>query len=366
MALYLGKNWTKTSLRSYLSDLSSVAGAVPYTYSDGKADGVRAIGVNTGSGLEFNVIPGRAMDIYNCRYRGIPLHFNSATGMTSPAYYEEPGLRWLRTFFGGLLSTCGITYCGAPGTDGEDELGLHGRIGNSGAENVCISERWIEDEYLITLSGRMREASVMGENITLTRTISTRLGAKSIKIEDVIENRGFTPQPLMMLYHFNFGFPLLSETSRIIAPIVSTEPREKQSAEGNGIAECLEFSGPVPGYVEKVFFHKLAADSNDRTFTALINPDVGGQPLGVVLRYNQKQLPELTEWKMIGEDCYVCGLEPGTVNPIGRAAARKQGKLPLINAQETYNVGIEFEVLDTNEQITNIKNEASKLVSRKL
>jgi len=350
-------------LRSYLSDLSSVAGAVPYTYSDGKADGVRAIGVNTGSGLEFNVIPGRAMDIYNCRYRGIPLYFNSATGMTSPAYYEEPGLRWLRTFFGGLLSTCGITYCGAPGTDGEDELGLHGRIGNSGAENVCISERWIEDEYFITLSGRMREASVMGENITLTRTISTSLGAKSIKIEDVIENQGFTPQPLMMLYHFNFGFPLLSETSRIVAPIVSTEPREKQSAEGNGVAECQEFSGPVTGYVEKVFFHKLAADSKDRTFTALINPDVGGQPLGVVLRYNQKQLPELTEWKMIGEDCYVCGLEPGTVNPVGRAAARKQGKLPLINAQETYNVGIEFEVLDTNEQITNIKNEASKLVS---
>ncbi len=365
MAEYLGKTWTKTQLRSYLSDVSSIAGATPYIYSEGKADGVKAVNVRTGAGLEFNVIPGRAMDIFDCRYKGIPLQFSSATGMTSPAYYEESGLQWLRSFYGGLLTTCGITYCGAPCNDLGQELGLHGRISNSEAEKVSVNEQWNADEYEISLSGRMREAFVMGENLTLSRKITTSLGRNSIRIEDNIENRGFETQPLMMLYHFNFGFPLLSEKSRIIAPIQSTTVRDKQASDDNGLEECREFSDPQPDYKEKVFFHQLQADNKGNTFVALVNPDVEGAPLGIVLRFNKKQLPEFTEWKMTGQGCYVCGLEPGTVNPIGRAEARKQNKLPVIKAQETYKVLIDFNVINSLEQVKAIEEEAAKLANSK-
>jgi hypothetical protein len=48
------------------------------------------------------------MDIYVCRYQGIPLQFTSVTGMTNPDYYEEPGLNWLRTFFGGFYLLAGL------------------------------------------------------------------------------------------------------------------------------------------------------------------------------------------------------------------------------------------------------------------
>lgn len=71
------------------------------------------------------------MDIYVCRYQGIPLQFTSATGVTNPGYYEEPGLNWLRTFFGDFLSTCGITYSGAQSEDQWKVFGLHGRVGNA-------------------------------------------------------------------------------------------------------------------------------------------------------------------------------------------------------------------------------------------
>ncbi len=94
MAHYLEKTWTKSELRAYLSDIGAVAGATPAVLSDGKGDGVRSVAVRTGSGLEFTVLPGRAMDVPQCWYKGIPLHFASATGVTSPGYYEEPGLRW--------------------------------------------------------------------------------------------------------------------------------------------------------------------------------------------------------------------------------------------------------------------------------
>jgi hypothetical protein len=361
MAHFLGRQWTKQELRKYLSNIAAVAGAVPFEYSDGKADGVQGVAVTTGSGLSFTVLPGRAMDIYECRFKGIPLHFSSSTGVTAPAYYEEPGLRWLRTFFGGLLSTCGITYSGAPSTDQGEVLGLHGRIGNAGAENLRVCEEWDGDDYRITVGGRMREALVMGENLLLTRTITTMLGAKAIRIEDTIENLGFTAQPLQMLYHFNFGFPLLSETSRVVAPIISTVPRDEQARADNGLAECRRFSTPVQGYTEKVFFHDLAADSAGRTFVALVNPSVGGVPMGVVLRYEKKALPKLTEWKMVGTDCYVCGLEPGTTNPIGRAAARSKGELMTLAPQAVHRVVVDFEVLGSPEELASIEAEAKKL-----
>ena len=197
------------------------------------------------------------MDIFECFYKGIPLHFSSATGMTSPAYYEEPGLQWLRSFYGGLLTTCGITYCGAPSSDQGKELGLHGRISNAAAEGVSVDERWKDNEYVISLGGRMREAFVMGENLVLRRNITTQLGSKGLRITDVIENLGFSPQPLMMLYHMNFGFPLLSENSRIIIPAASTEPRDEQSAADNGVRDCLSFRNRTAGMRRRFSFTSL-------------------------------------------------------------------------------------------------------------
>ena len=103
----------------------------------------------------------------------------SGTGITSPAYYEEPGLGWLRSFFVGLLTTCGITNAGAPSTDQGRAFGLHGRVSNAGAEDLAIDQEWEGDEYLLRLKGRMREVfPLVGENMTLTRRIETRLGAK--------------------------------------------------------------------------------------------------------------------------------------------------------------------------------------------
>jgi hypothetical protein len=166
-----------------------------------------------------------------------------------------------------------------------------------------------------------------------------------------------------MLYHFNFGFPLLSETSRVVAPIISTVPRNDQAAADNGIAECRGFSAPIQGYKEKVFFHDVATDGKGRSFIALINPSVGGVPMGVVLRYEKKALPKLTEWKMIGTDCYVCGLEPGTANPIGRAVARSQGELMTLAPQAVHHVAVEFEVLDSREELASIDAEAQKMAS---
>ena len=95
---------------------------------------------------------------------------------------------------------------------------------------------------------------------------------------------------------------------------------------------------------------------------ALVNRAVGdGQPLAIVERFSVKELPFLTEWKMVRKGFYVLGLEPGTVLPLGRGALREKGTLPMLAGQRTYSVTIDFEVLDTAAEIAALEREAASL-----
>jgi hypothetical protein len=362
MAWYSGRNWTREELTARIGDPHQLAGARGSILTDGKADGVRAVEVATGSGFTFTVLPGRGMDIPFASYKGKAISFFSGTGITSPAYFEEPGLEWRRSFFVGLLTTCGIANAGAPSVDQGTPFGLHGRVSNAAAENLCIDQEWEGDEFMIRLKGTMRESEAMVENLTLTRTVETRLGARSLRIHDTVRNRGFSPQPLMLLYHFNYGFPLLGPGARVVGPITKSVPRDDQARKDKGLEECLTFPEPVQGYAEKVFFHTLADRPDGRTFVALVNRDTGdGQPLGIVTRWSRKELPTFTEWKMPCKGFYVIGLEPGTMSPHGRGVLREQGALPMIEGQASYDVTIDFEVLDSIAEIEAIEKEAKKL-----
>jgi len=365
MAEYLGRKWNKQELAAVIGDPAQIAGITRCTLDEGKAAGVQALEVDTGSGLRFTVLPGRGMDIAGAYYRGKALAFLSPTGITSPAYYDEPGLAWLRGFFAGLVTTCGISNAGAPSVDQGQEFGLHGRLSNAAAEDVSVQQEWQGQEYRLSVQGRMREAQAMGENLVLTRSVETRLGADSFTLEDRIENRGFEEQPLMMLYHCNFGFPLLGANARVVGPIEKTEARNEQAKQDRGIEEALIFPEPIQGCEEKVFFHTLAADAKGETFIALLNRDIGdGTPLGMIMRFNTKQLPQLTQWKMPRKGFYVMGLEPGTITPVGRGPLREQGKLPMLAAQSDYAIRIRFEVVSTAEQMDAVEREAKSLIGK--
>ena len=86
------------------------------------------------------------------------------------------------------------------------------------------------------------------------------------------------------------------------------------------------------------------------------------RPLAIVERFSLKELPAFTEWKMVRKGFYVLGLEPGTVTPVGRGALRERGELPMLAAQQTYSVTIDFEVLDTAGEIAALEREAAGLL----
>src|SRR5512141_2170662 len=109
MPILYGRNWTPDELKRMVGTLDQLAGIRLVEYADGKARGMRAAEVWTGSGLSFTIWLDRGMDIGPASFEGKPLAFlHPALG--TPSQYEPDGLGWLRTFGGGLLTTCGLTH----------------------------------------------------------------------------------------------------------------------------------------------------------------------------------------------------------------------------------------------------------------
>jgi hypothetical protein len=235
-------------------------------------------------------------------------------------------------------------------------LGLHGRIGNVAAQDVAVRKEWKGDDYEITIEGTMLEASPFRDlNMSLRRVISTCLGSRRIQIHDVVSNKGFVPQPVMMLYHFNFGFPLVSGNTKVIGPIEKTEGRDEVSRRNDGELNCLNLEEPSENYPSQVFFHKMKADKEGKTFGALVNKDRGdGKPIAVVLRYNMNQLPYFTECKIMKNGFYFLALEPGTVVPLGRKALKERGEILYLKGLSEYEIEIEIEMLETEGEIAGL------------
>ena len=364
MAWYAGREWKREELLARIGDPQQVAGARGSVLTDGKADGVRAVEVTTGSGLSFTVLPGRGMDIPFASYKGKSLSFFSGTGITSPAYYDSTGLEWRRGFYAGLLTTCGITNWGAPSVDQGKQYGLHGRVANAAAENLTLDQDWEGDEYVIRLKGTMREAESMVENLTLTRRIETRLGSKTLRIHDTVRNRGFAPEPLMLLYHCNFGFPLLAPGARVVGPIKETAPRDEEARKDRGVEECLTFPEPVQGYEEKVFFHTLGTDGDGKDIHRASQPRYRW---GRASRHRHEVEQEGASAPGAVEDAAQGLLRPGSRAdsvPMGRGVLRQQGALQMIDGQASYDVTIDIEVLDSIARFEEIEKEAKKLAGK--
>ena len=259
-------------------------------------------------------------------------------------------------FFAGLLTTCGFDNVGGPSEEihpviGKRDLGLHGRLTNIPASEVCTTEAWEDDRYVMRVSGKVRQSCLHGENLSLRRTVTSVLGESKLVLHDKIENEGNREAPFSMLYHMNLGYPVLSEQSRLYMPsksIVGGSDRAESEIDLHN-----EFHAPEHGCVERCYFHTVKADEDGKAYVAVVNEEL---QLAVVFTYLPSQLPAFTEWKMLSEGEYVLGVEPGTNNPIGRKAMAEQGKLQLLQPGEVREVDICIEILDDAEKIEAVKN----------
>jgi hypothetical protein len=349
-------DYSRRELLRRAGDLSQLLGVKEYTLEGGRARGVRAVDARNGSGLEFTVLPDRGMDIAWLSLGGRNLSYIGSPGAVGPQYYDQAGLGWLRGFTAGFLTTCGLRNVGSPCEEGGESFGLHGRAANAPAESLCADVDWEGGLPTLRVSGRMREARVFGENLAFTRRISSPCGRNALVIEDRVENLGFREEAIELLYHFNLGYPLVDAGAELLAPSKATKPRDDTARAG--LARWSKAEAPTPGWAEQVFYHDLRSDSRGRTCVALVNREAS---LGVALRFELGQLPNFTQWKMMGEGEYVMGLEPCNCLVEGRARAMESGMIEVLKPGSHKGFKIEAEFLGDLAGIDRIAAEIAKL-----
>ena len=192
-----------------ISNARQLGGIETSVADNGSARGSRIAWINTGSGLRFKVAIDRGMDIADAFFNQYNLAWLSRLGLTAPQPLSDSGINWLRTFGGGLVTTCGLTHIGGPETDEYGERGLHGRISNLPAEiESVIQPDPTRGKMEMSITGIIKEIQPLGIQLELKRTISATLGIPVIRLQDEVVNVGNIPAPHMILYHCNFGWPL--------------------------------------------------------------------------------------------------------------------------------------------------------------
>ena len=313
-------------------------------------NGMRIIEAYNGSGLTFSILPDRGLDIWTAHYNGLPLTWISQGSPHPPDF----GQVWLRQFNGGLLTTCGLTHVGSPEKDDEtgEQRDFHGDYTRLRAPSVSVDT--LDNGAKIVLRGTVAEQVLYGWQLRLERQYTLTLGVPEIVIEDVVTNLADEPAPLMLLYHCNFGYPLVSAGTRLATASVNAHPGNP--AAQNGVTNWPQYAAATPDYDTDVYFHHLKADENGETEVALYREN-----FGLALRWSTRQQPYLTQWKNTRQGIYVNGVEPGNCVPEGRNRARANGRLEMIAPGAVRRFGLRLTVLGDGEAVARSINRIYRL-----
>jgi hypothetical protein len=197
----------KTETLKYIGNLTQLGACRHYILTEGWARGLRATDFNTGSGLNYTVLPDRNMDISMASYKGCSLVYITCNGETHPSFFEPEGPGWLHTFSGWINCHMRMMWLGAPCTDGNEVLGLHGRISTTPAKQYSDLSGWENNDYMLEVKGHMEERQIIRGKLRIEREISSMLGQSSIHLKDTVTNFGNQTVPFTLLYHMNFVIP---------------------------------------------------------------------------------------------------------------------------------------------------------------
>ncbi len=358
------KNYSfNQDLRDYLGSWEQLGSLQLLQKLDGPGRGCRVLQFYTGGGLEFQVEVERGMDVSQLRYQGIPFGWIPSTQLPAPWFFEQQTeFGWLRTAMGGFQNSCGLLHIGDPETGSienyafparsEEHYGVHDRLAMTPAKLERHQTVWREGEAYLEAEGKLIQSQVYGENLTLRRTFQAKFGANCFKLNDEVTNEGYYATPHMFLYHFNFGFPIVSPSSRVLLPL-SSPPQFLSGTETAATKDnYLNCAPPDVGAEFEVFAHSLCFDASGWTMVGVFNPDLLDNGLGVYLRFNKEQFPCFLQTRLMRKGHYLISLEPST-NLFGRAANWENGKMITLNPGESRNYEIEVGILDSREKFDN-------------
>ncbi len=334
----------------------------------GKQEGVEIIEVDNGK-LRFRVIPTRGMGILDVNLGDVRLGWDSPIKeVVHPKFINlesRGGLGWIEGF-NEWMARCGLEYAGHPGKDkfitntgdtGEMDLTLHGKIANIPASEVIMTvDR--ETPYTIRLRGRVDERVFFGPKLELWTEISTVPGSSTFTISDTLTNRGSESQEFMLIYHANYGSPLLEQGAKLMVAAERVAPFNDHAAKA--VNRWNTYAAPKSGFVEEVYQIFPFADEQGRTTIQLQNAR-GNR--GVSMNWSLKQLPYLTQWKntVAKTDGYVTGLEPGTSFPHNRSWERAAGRVSKLKPGQARSFSIQVGIQSGKEEVEAVAKKIIKL-----
>jgi len=318
----------------YIGHPAQICGVDQVRLQGGKGDGMRLFEVHNATGLRLTVSADRCADIARLSFKGDNFSYMSPCGFVSPAFYDKEGTGFLKSFTGGFLTTCGLAAVGSPSIDEGETLPLHGTIANIPAEHIY----WEENDSEIIIHAIVRDCAIFARKLVLKRTITVSKYESKLKLSDTIVNEGDTESPLMVLYHMNMGYPLLSENSELKINSVKVTPRDARAAEG--IDTWNRMLPPTPGFAEQCYYHTFEGSAS----VSLYNPDIRK---GLEISFDSAVLDHFIEWKMMGVHDYVLGLEPAICYVEGRDKARALGDLRHISPGEEVTLSLEVNFFES-------------------
>lgn len=330
------------------------------TLHGGKQEGIELITVDNGV-MQIVIIPTRGMSIYEVRSKDMRLGWNSPVeGLVHPSLVDlesRGGLGWLEGFNEWMVR-CGLEYAGHPGTDefvtntGEKatmDLTLHGKIGNipaSGVEVIVESKA----PHRIRVRGIVYEKFFYGPKLKLAAEVSVVPGEDTFRIDDTVTNLGTFDQEFQIIYHTNFGAPLLGKGAKLHTAVKKIAPMNEHA--GKSINSYATYEGPTRGFIEQVYLLEPLSDQDGMTGALLQNAE-GNRAASMY--WSTKQLPYLTIWKNTSaiEDGYVTGIEPATGYPFNRKVERAAGRVPKLAPAETRRFTLNFGLHNSEAAVKN-------------
>lgn len=271
-----------------ISNFDQIASVRRYTLTEGKEAGLDVIECNNGK-IRFLLNVSKALDIMQLYHKGQNMSFVSKNG------FSKREINFLNRFEGGMLYTCGLDSVG-----GRDGYELHGTIHNIPAKIIHMEC----NEQEIVIEAIINDTSLFGKNLVLKRKITTQINGDYVEISDTLTNNSFKEEKYCLLYHINVGYPMLDEGCKIIADVISYEPRTVWAKENEN--SMYEISNSVDNQEETCYFLNLKDPE-----ISLINPKINKK---FIVSYSKDTLPHFLEWKSMASGDYALGLEPCTTD----------------------------------------------------
>lgn len=337
----------------------------------GKQEGSKVLTVTSKNGLTIALSPTRGMDLLHVNGFGVRLGWDSPVKeVVNPAYINldsRNGLGWLEGF-NEMMVRCGYEWTGHPVVKEGRIYSLHGKAGNTPASRVEVT---VDDKapHEIRIRGLLRETTFKKSNLETWTELRYVPGADSFTLHDVLTNHGDYPQDYQIIYHSNFGTPILEKDARFIAPLKSVSPFNDYAKKG--LNEWNVYGAPTKDFDEMVFNLVPKADSNGKTLAAVV--DSKGEK-GASIAFDIHQLPLLTMWKNTDtlKQGYVTGIEPGTNYAYPVTVEKEQGRVKQLQPGQSTTFELTYTLLKdagavskTEQRISQIQGDEKIAVDEK-